>query len=636
MVGSIRDFVCVGVISDEKSFVVRCASDFTSFALSIKDQTGSDGFSHYRIFNCKDGTKGYTIDSADGIPNVQYSSLMEIVTQLHSSNKLKWDKQPKDRPINFQVSGRPFATYTSTLTSERAKTPSGSGHAQLAKVWSHQKVVHLDRNPDVFAVVIDWFRSGHIFIPPTVSAAQVLHECVSYYKLPADAIAQIRALVAHQDVSFSASPAAAVSASSTAITRAPASAASTGPTPEMGGSWISKAATPLSAASTSATSAVSDAAASPALARAASTAAAPPPTQLSRQPSAKPSTAAYKRMDEFSTMQSPSPSASTPDSTLPPLARTSTVAVVAASPASSASPATAAASTLVGSAAADQQRGYASRGSSPSASNSAAAALLAMSTVPIVPGSVDGPLESWPSFRDVSRQQAEALLGDQDMVFVVRKKSDDPKNPDVFVLTFMTDKTDKKNTMKSIIMFRDPVTRAQYRGEPSADSPNPPWYPSVLQFLAASYQPYGADLRPLSSAPAPAPTSALPVAVASAFLAAAASAPVPPSPVSERASSSALGVAVGALPPVTAVPSPYVSTSSLANSAQASQQTANDLVDNGDNRSLVDSSSSDNSYAFPPPQVGVAVGAAPASSSTASLPKVPVKYGGIPQDGMCV
>ena len=137
-----------------------------------------------------------------------------------------------------------------------------------------------------------------------------------------------------------------------------------------------------------------------------------------------------------------------------------------------------------------------------------ASVLLAMSTVPIVPDSVDGPLdgplESWPSFRDVSRQQAEALLGDQDMVFVVRKKSDDPKNPDVFVLTFMTDKTDKKNTMKSIIMFRDPVTRAQYRGERPAgipaDSPMPwPWYPSVLQFLAASYQPYGADLRPFSS-----------------------------------------------------------------------------------------------------------------------------------------
>jgi hypothetical protein len=144
---------------------------------------------------------------------------------------------------------------------------------------------------------------------------------------------------------------------------------------------------------------------------------------------------------------------------------------------------------------------------------------------------------------------------------------------------------------------------------------------------------YGADLRPLSSGPAP--TSALPVAVASAFLAAAASAPVPPSPVSECTSSSALGVAVGALPPIAVSPSPYVSTSSLAKAAQASQHTANDSVDNVDNRSLVDSSSSDNSCAFPP-RVGVSVGAASASGSTAPLPKVPVKYGGIPQDGMCV
>ena len=140
---------------------------------------------------------------------------------------------------------------------------------------------------------------------------------------------------------------------------------------------------------------------------------------------------------------------------------------------------------------------------------------------------MDGPLESWPSFRDVSRQQAEALLGDQDMVFVVRKKPDDRQNPDVFVLTFMTDKTDQKNTMKNIVMFRDPETRAQYRGEPSADSPNPPWYPSVLQFLAVSYQPYGADLRPLPSTSTTTPT--LPEAVASALLAAAASDSVPPS-----------------------------------------------------------------------------------------------------------
>jgi hypothetical protein len=90
-----------------------------------------------------------------------------------------------------------------------------------------------------------------------------------------------------------------------------------------------------------------------------------------------------------------------------------------------------------------------------------------------------GPLESWPSFRDISsREEAEALVGDHEKMFVVRKKSDERENPHVFVLTFKT------NTMMSIIMFRDPNTGTQYHGVPTAEFPNPPLFPSVLLFLA--------------------------------------------------------------------------------------------------------------------------------------------------------
>ncbi|KAF4705979.1 Serine/threonine-protein phosphatase 2A activator, partial [Perkinsus olseni] len=96
--------------------------------------------------------------------------------------------------ISFNVGGRIFQLAKSTLD----KYPSTVLAVTVSDRWTNGDVtspIFLDRNPEAFAFVLDWYRNGRIVLPRNcpVSKAAVQME-VEYFGLPRDTEVELERL----------------------------------------------------------------------------------------------------------------------------------------------------------------------------------------------------------------------------------------------------------------------------------------------------------------------------------------------------------------------------------------------------------------------------------------------------------
>ncbi len=110
----------------------------------------------YPILNCEGAQGGYTVEEHPKLQGQEFPTLMHLVDycQEHEIVENPKQKEPKDKLVKFHVSGREFQTYTSTLLSGRGE------RVPLTDLWIGSKVVCLDRNPEIFAVLLDWYDSS--------------------------------------------------------------------------------------------------------------------------------------------------------------------------------------------------------------------------------------------------------------------------------------------------------------------------------------------------------------------------------------------------------------------------------------------------------------------------------------------
>jgi hypothetical protein len=122
--------------------------------------TGMFSISHYPIFNCEGVQGGYTVEGHPKLQGQEFPTLMHLVDYCQKDEIRiveKSEKQPKDKLVKFHVSNREFQTYTSTLKNDFGM------RVPLTNLWVGCKIVYLDRDPDIFAVLLNWYVSASVF-----------------------------------------------------------------------------------------------------------------------------------------------------------------------------------------------------------------------------------------------------------------------------------------------------------------------------------------------------------------------------------------------------------------------------------------------------------------------------------------
>lgn len=91
--------------------------------------------------------------------------------------------------VTLNVGGRRFETYTSTLTAYPDTllgamfSARNAGMRHAGKGDGEKREYFFDRDPDTFAVVLNFYRTQKLLIPPGISEEQVVEE-LKYFQLP--------------------------------------------------------------------------------------------------------------------------------------------------------------------------------------------------------------------------------------------------------------------------------------------------------------------------------------------------------------------------------------------------------------------------------------------------------------------
>jgi hypothetical protein len=80
--------------------------------------------------------------------------------------------------------GRVFETRVGLFSSESRHAETLLGRRFASGVSADEEAIFLDRDPEAFAVILNWYRYGKLLIPSTVHPALIAHE-LTYFNIPA-------------------------------------------------------------------------------------------------------------------------------------------------------------------------------------------------------------------------------------------------------------------------------------------------------------------------------------------------------------------------------------------------------------------------------------------------------------------
>eukprot|EP00455_Lapot_gusevi_P046269 TRINITY_DN605_c0_g1_i2.p1 TRINITY_DN605_c0_g1~~TRINITY_DN605_c0_g1_i2.p1 ORF type:complete len:778 (+),score=175.47 TRINITY_DN605_c0_g1_i2:78-2411(+) len=167
------------------TFLIRCASDPGKFAVSfVRDDLS---VSHGRIVNSLHPQHlGYYIEFTQH--EEYFPSLYDLVKCYPEHFRRSYIDH--SQRVTFNVSGRVFETTTGLFL----KHPDSLlGRMFVAGHRLDDGPIFLDRDPDIFSIILNWYRYESVFCPPHVCRLLLLQEA-SYYGLPPSAVEQIQML----------------------------------------------------------------------------------------------------------------------------------------------------------------------------------------------------------------------------------------------------------------------------------------------------------------------------------------------------------------------------------------------------------------------------------------------------------
>eukprot|EP01113_Clastostelium_recurvatum_P030686 TRINITY_DN374_c0_g1_i2.p1 TRINITY_DN374_c0_g1~~TRINITY_DN374_c0_g1_i2.p1 ORF type:complete len:770 (+),score=180.07 TRINITY_DN374_c0_g1_i2:85-2394(+) len=108
----------------------------------------------------------------------RYNDLHDLVTSMPEMCHTPY--VDAGRVVRFNVGGRQFAIKLGAI--QAATTPNTKLASIVAKHTLDEEIF-IDRDSDCFQIILNWYRSGQWFVPPTVSPQQLEQEA-AYFKVP--------------------------------------------------------------------------------------------------------------------------------------------------------------------------------------------------------------------------------------------------------------------------------------------------------------------------------------------------------------------------------------------------------------------------------------------------------------------
>ena len=137
--------------------------------------------------NCKDNTFNL-LPSTRIYPSL--AALIDYHNSIFIQPFINWEHR-----IKFNVSGTIFETKVGMFFKASESTELGDMFSSPSSNHDYDSVIFLDRNPQIFSIILDWYRTGHIYIPPNVSPLLVRAELKMFYRLPTFAIEELEAYI---------------------------------------------------------------------------------------------------------------------------------------------------------------------------------------------------------------------------------------------------------------------------------------------------------------------------------------------------------------------------------------------------------------------------------------------------------
>lgn len=143
--------------------------------------------SFHQISNINTGSTDNPIDkNMDENSNFEHSKLVISKKRDHRKSISDSAKEFKDRRIKINVGGQIFETFVSTLRKYPNSLLGTMFHPRneslLKKKHSDKEDIFFDRNPRVFEVILDFFRTSYLHIPPDISS-EMLKEELQFFQL---------------------------------------------------------------------------------------------------------------------------------------------------------------------------------------------------------------------------------------------------------------------------------------------------------------------------------------------------------------------------------------------------------------------------------------------------------------------